>query len=408
MRRVAVVASHPIQYQAPWFRALAGVCDLTVFYCHRQDAAGQARAGFAEPFDWDVPLLDGYRSEWLPNVSPAPGVDRFAGCDTPAIAERLAAGRFDACVVNGWYLKSYLQTFRACRQQGIPVVVRGDSQLKGPRSALKVAAKYLPYRWLMARMDAHLFVGDANRAYLRHYGVASDRMFFAPHFVETARFARQARRAHDEGEVDRLRSSWHVSPTTTVFLFAGKFIDKKRPSDLIDAVAQVRSRGGDVHAVFVGSGPDAEALRWRARELCAPVTFDGFQNQSRIAAWYAAADCLVLPSDGRETWGLVVNEAMAAGRPAIVSDEVGCAPDLIDEGQTGYTFSVGDVGALADRMIKATALCSTRVSETRAAVRARIAGYSCEAAVAGTMSAIESVTNRLSHRQRAMPQVQDA
>src|ERR1700741_4307399 len=96
--RVAVVASHPIQYQAPWFRALARATDLEVFFCHRQDAAGQAAAGFGVPFEWDVPLLDGYRSQWLENVAARPGVSSFSGCDTPSIEERLAAGGFSACI----------------------------------------------------------------------------------------------------------------------------------------------------------------------------------------------------------------------------------------------------------------------------------------------------------------------
>ena len=101
--RLAVVASHPIQYQAPWFRALAKVAELEVFFCHEQDASGQAEAGFGVRFDWDVPLLDGYRYHLLKNVSPRPGVSSFGGCDTPEIAERLSsrgAPNFDACIID--------------------------------------------------------------------------------------------------------------------------------------------------------------------------------------------------------------------------------------------------------------------------------------------------------------------
>src|SRR4051794_3215076 len=133
-RRLAVVVSHPIQYQAPWFRALAEVTDLHVFFCHQQDAAGQAAAGYGVAFEWDVPLLDGYRHSWLTNVAKQPDVSRFAGCDTPGVYDELRRGSFDACVISGWYLKSYLQSLWACRRLGIRVLSRGDSHLATGRS----------------------------------------------------------------------------------------------------------------------------------------------------------------------------------------------------------------------------------------------------------------------------------
>jgi len=387
-----MVASHPIQYQAPWFRALADECDLTVFFCHRQDAEGQGRAGFGVPFEWDVPLLDGYRFEWLENVSAHAGVDRFGGCDTPGISERIASGGFDACIVNGWYLKSYLQAIRACRRAGVPAILRGDSQLKGPRSRVVSAVKYLPYRWMLQRVHAHLYVGQANRDYLRHYGAPEARLFFAPHFVENERFAAGAARARESGAAMQLREAWGAGPHTTVFLFAGKFIAKKRPANFVAAVAALARAGENVCGVLVGAGPEEQTLRAVAVDLAAPIAFDGFQNQSHIAARYAAADCLVLPSDGRETWGLVVNEAMAAGVPAIVSDAVGCAPDLVDEGATGFTYPVGDVEGLVGRMRDLVALRGLRGDDVRRAVLDRIARYSCAAAVAGTMRAVEAVS----------------
>src|SRR5580765_5818095 len=149
MHRLALVTSLPIQYQVPWFRALAQVTDLEVFYCHRQNSEDQAAAGFDVPFQWDIPLFDGYAYSFLQNVAARPDVSSFSGCDTPEVADRLRAGRFDACLVSGWYLKSYLQAIWACKHAGIPVLTRGYSQLGTPRSKLFTVAKYLPYRWLL-------------------------------------------------------------------------------------------------------------------------------------------------------------------------------------------------------------------------------------------------------------------
>src|SRR3954471_4092901 len=105
MPRLGVLASHPIQYQAPLFRELAKRLDLKVFFAHRQTAQQQAEAGFGTAFDWDVDLLSGYAHMFLENRAPRPGVGRFLGCDTPEVANRIATGRFDAFLVTGWNLR---------------------------------------------------------------------------------------------------------------------------------------------------------------------------------------------------------------------------------------------------------------------------------------------------------------
>jgi glycosyltransferase involved in cell wall biosynthesis len=381
------VTSHPIQYQAPWFQALAREIDLKVFFAHRQDGAGQAAAGFGRPFEWDVPLLDGYAFEWLTNVSRHPSVETFAGCDTPSIAARLAGGRFDACLINGWYLKSYLQAIRACRRLDIPVLMRGDSHLGTRRSPILTAAKYLPYRWLLSRIDAHLYVGQANRRYLEHYGVAPERLFFAPHFVDNVRFAAAAARSRTEGAAAVLRARMGAAESTCVFIFAGKLIDKKRPQDFIDALVLLRARGVDAMGLLVGSGPLMPTLEACVAAAAAPVTCVGFRNQSEMPTCYAAADCLVLPSDGRETWGLVANEAMACGLPIVTSDAVGCREDLAREG-AGVSYPMGDVAALAESLTRMVERLRRDPDGVRRAVTRRIAMYSCEAAVAGVREAL--------------------
>ncbi len=403
--RVAVVTSHPIQYQAPWFRTLARAVDLDVFFCQRQDAQGQAAAGYGQPFDWDVPLLDGYRYHWLDNRSPCPNVSTYGGCDTPGIAAVLRDGQFDACVVSGWYLKSYVQAIRACRHHGIPAFVRGDSHLGTPRSAVTSAVKWLPYRLLLNRVDAHLYVGQANREYLKHYGVPDRKLFFVPHFVDNAFFAGGAECARRGGTSAALRAELGVRPDSTLALFVGRLVPMKRVEDFIDAVALASRNHANIEGVVVGSGPLLESLQSRVAEMRAPVRFTGFRNQSQLPAVYATADVLVLPSDGRETWGLVVNEAMACGLPAIVSSVVGCAPDLIVEGRTGYSFPVGDVQALAVALDRVRSAAETNDRTMRDAARRHIDSYTCEAAVAGTLRALEACVslNRVSTKNNARP-----
>lgn len=387
MYRVAVVASHPIQYQAPLFRALARVVDLEVFFCHRQDEAGQARAGFGVEFTWDVPLLDGYSHTWLENVSAHPDVSRFAGCDTPEIADRLKRGRFDACLVSGWYLKSYVQTIRACWHQEIPVLTRGDSHLKTPRSLARTAVKYLPYRWFLNRIDAHLYVGTANRAYLRSYGVADSKLFFAPHFVDNDFFTREADKTWQNGDRKRLRGGIGASSSTIVVLFVGRLIACKRVADFVRALASDHAR--HVIGVVIGDGEQRHELETLASDINAPVRFLGFRNQSELPRWYASSDAIVLPSDS-ETWGLVVNEGMACGLPAIVSDRVGCADDLISP-ETGLVYPAGDVERLGRAIGSVAEAVRVRRTEIEQAVTATVRRYSADVACAGVLQALTAI-----------------
>jgi glycosyltransferase involved in cell wall biosynthesis len=346
--RLAILTTHPIQYQASWFRALGShpELDLEVLFCHQATPQEQAAAGFGVEFDWDISLLDGYAHRFLKNVARQPRVADFAGLDTPELADLIADKRYDALIVNGWHYKSAWQAMRACWRTNTPVMVRSDSHLHTQRAAVKRVAKWPFYRWFISKLNACLPVGHWSRDYFLHYGAQPERIFIVPHVVDTDYFSRESERLLPQRS--ELRSRWGLDDHAAVFLFAGKFIDKKRPMDFVRAIGKA-SKIAPVAGLMVGDGQlrgECEAVA-RANNL--PVKFAGFLNQSEVAKAYVAADALVLPSND-ETWGLVVNEAMACGRPCFVSDRVGCGPDLIVSGETGGVFSLGDMDQLAGLM----------------------------------------------------------
>ena len=375
-KRIGFLVSHPIQYYAPIFRELAKRCDLTVFFAHRQTAEQQARAGFDVAFEWNIDLLSGYDSRYLENVAPQPSTDRYSGCNTPGVVDEIGRGKFDAFVVPGWALRSYWQAVQACRRFRVPVLVRGDSQLGGPRSIALRIAKAAVFPRLLHLFDGFLYVGQRNREYLLRYGAPADRMFFSPACVDNDAFATASAEARRRNPVS------HQPERPRRVLFVGKLIARKRPADLVNAVAKLRNRR--VEVVFAGSGALAVALSRIAAEANVQAEFLGFVNQSELPAVYASADLLVLPSDYDETWGLVVNEAMACGVPAVVSDAVGCGPDLIDPGVTGATFPRGDVAALA---IAIDSALSLDVERTRRHLAAKMALYSPDRAAGAVVDA---------------------
>lgn len=358
------------------------------FFCHRATPSEQANAGFGVAFDWDIPLTGGYRHRFLRNVAPRPSLGAFSGMDTPELRGIIGGERYDAVIVNGWHYKSAWQAFRACWATQTPVMVRGDSHLRSPRHPVKTLLKWPVYRWFVPKFDACLAAGKWSADYFHHYGVSRDRIFFVPHVIDEDRFSAECSRLQPRrGE---LRQTWRLSENSVVFLFAGKFIDKKRPMDFVQAVDRAVRGGARIEGLMVGDGPLRRECERVAMEGGIPVRFAGFLNQTQIASAYVASDALVLPSDGGETWGLVVNEAMVCGRACIVSDRVGCGPDLVTPGETGFVFPLGDVKRLAELMTQC-AQDEPALARMGVCARHRVARYSTSAAVEGILRAVAAV-----------------
>ena len=376
---MAFVTSHPIQYQVPVFRCLAArdELDFTVLFAHLPDAATQG-AGFGVAFEWDLPLLDGYKYRVLKNIAKQPSVTQFAGCNTPEIEQVLREMAIDVVVVNGWVVKTCLQTLRACKRLKIPCLVRGEANLLRPRPLWK----RLIQRQLVRRYDGFLPIGSANRDFYRSYGIDETRMTDARYCVENERFSQAALLAQPRRA--ELRKAWGIPESATCYLFCGKFESKKHPLELVNAFRDA-SPVGTIHLLMVGDG----VLRSECENIAAPfTTFTGFLNQSQIVDAYVAADVLVLPSDHGETWGLVVNEAFACGLPAIVSDQVGCAQDLIRQGETGWVFPFGDWQRLTQLLVDVAGQ-SKQLKVMAENCRSLIKEYSPQAAADGIVRGVK-------------------
>lgn len=380
---VAVVATHPIQYHAPWFRALvAEGVDLHVLFAFLPDSGRQA-VGFGNEFEWDVPILEGYPWSVLGQTHREPDLGRFLGLRSAGLGRALAALAPDAVVLTGWNALPLVQGLLAAIRLGLPTVVRGESNALRPRSSWKEAGQ----RALFASFDAFVAIGKANRAFYERSGVPPERIVDGGYFVDDAHFGEL--RGREMPRRAERRHRWGVPEAACCFLFVGKLQPKKRPLDFLAALERLarRSPAGAVHGLVVGTGElEAEARRAAAKNG-APVTFTGFLNQTEIGEAYAAADVLVLPSDWGETWGLVVNEGMLFGLPAVVSDRVGCGPDLVTEGETGRVAPFGDVEVLADTMEGLVRDAERRKSMGEKA-RARALNYSPRRGATATLEAV--------------------
>lgn len=394
MYRVALVASHVIQYQAPFFRLLAAApeLDVEVIYCARTGAEEYHDADMGTTVRWDLDLLGGYRHTFLRNFGFGDGYTRLIN---PGIVPKLLYGRYDAAIYFlGWGTITSLLGIAACRMSGTPVMLFGDSSFPPPRRVVRDAL----LRAVVGAADAFLVSGTLNARYYRHYGADERRFFPVPFAIDNDRFAAASALTPDERRALRARflgvsgaselATEDARPDDRLLIvFSAKLVSRKDPMTLLRAVDAMRHRERAA-ILFLGHGELREELERFARERGLRVHFAGFVNQTALPRYYAAGDVLVLSSTF-EPRGLVVNEAMAAGLPVIASDRTGASGDLVRHGDNGFVFPAGDARALAaqlDTLVEEPAL------RGRMAVRSReiIAEWDYRRGVAGVLEALRA------------------
>ncbi|MGB8739742.1 MAG: glycosyltransferase family 4 protein [Xanthobacteraceae bacterium] len=396
---LAILTTHPIQYQVPVWKGLAarGNVPFKVFYMSDQGLEERFDPGFGKSLSWDIDLLGNYQCEFLDTYRGTP-LDSFWRLRLKrGFGRALRQVGANVLWIQGWQVVAYWQAVFEARRAGTEVWLRGETNARSNADRIGRQFKRLLLRQLLRRVDRFLYIGEANRQFYLDQGIASERLAAAPYCVDNVRFAAAA--AVARAERDRIRQEWGIPTESFCFLFAGKFLPKKRPFDLIEAARclQHSIQGKKIHLLWVGTGELGDELR-RACNVCfdaeakertnlrrhgAPnASFVGFLNQSEISRAYVAADCLVLPSDARETWGLVVNEAMASGLPCVVSDGCGCVEDLITPIRPDLCYPVGEITALERAM--AAAITDTPPLQL---LRGHISKYD----VSKTIDAVESL-----------------
>lgn len=352
--RILYLVSHPIQYQAPMLRYLeaSGRLHVHTIYIRSLGTSSYFDPGFGVTLQWDVPLTDGYSHEFLPSVGVADQVTRWS----PVLRGLTrAAGRFnpDAVWVHGYDHVNALRLLAWARPRRVPALVRAevewsDAHGGGVARALKTVA----LRAAFPAVDGFLTIGQRNRRFYMEHGVPEGKLFDAPYAVDNNRFAA----VRGRGGPDDLSRAHGLPAGRPTFLFAGKLIERKRPLDAVCAVSRLRDLHNiDANLIIVGSGDLEVEVKERIGRLGLKdrVVLAGFLNQQEIAGAYAQATALLLTSS-RERWGLVANEAMAAGTPVVAYRSVGCADDLVLDGVSGKVVDTGDVVGLASALADMT------------------------------------------------------
>lgn len=352
MKRIAIVSTHPIQYNAPFFRALLerNQIDLKVFYTWSQVREKVEDSGFGMSIRWDIPFLEGYSYEFVLNRAKYPGNRSFWGIKNPNLIKKIEEFQPDAVLVYGWNFHSHLKVMRYFKKK-IPVWFRGDSHLLDEHGDFKKVLRRFFLKWVYRYVDKAFYVGTHNKEYFLKHGLRESQLVYGPHAIENGRFF-DSEVSQYEQKAREWRRELGYDEKDHVILFAGKFETKKNPVLLIRAIQKINSSTHHpIKLLLVGNGVLEEELK----ELAANdknIQLLPFQNQSKMPIVYRLGNVFCLPSQGPgETWGLAINEAMACHRPVIASDKVGAAIDMIKPAENGFVFKSNDTNGLKDKIM---------------------------------------------------------
>lgn len=387
--RLAALTSHPIQYQTPLFCKLAAhpEIDLTVYFCWDFGVEQEQYAPeFNTKIKWDIPLFEGYKYKFLPNLSPK-AASSFLGQINPSIIKELQKNQYDAIWIHGYATLSNLLAFLGAWLCKTPILFRGESHLQNNRPLWRSAVKSGILPLLFKGVSAFLPIGSLNRAYYQYYGVPNEKMFLTPYAVDNEFFSDRFRTLN--GKREQLKKEMGMAVDLPVILFASKMIPRKRPMDLLKAYVKIQERI-DAALVLVGDGIERTVLEAYAKDHnLKNVYFTGFKNQTELPCYFAIADLFVLPSID-EPWGLIINEAMNFGLPVVTTEVVGSAPDLVKNGRNGFTYPVGDIDKLVNCLSKLLLQPGLRESMGECSLE-RIAEWSFKEDVEGISAALEYV-----------------
>lgn len=397
--RIAFLHTHPIQYVAPLYQHLnrSWGGGVTALYLSDYSLRGDIDRGFARHVRWDIDLLQGYDARFVHGAEERHEPGSFLSVVAPLLWREIRSGDFNALVVHGHTPAAMVLAAAAAKASRIPMLMRCETHLGLQRSGLRRLLRRPLIGSFYRRFDAVLAIGSANKTFHKAMGIPAERIFLMPYAVDNHRFMTASRLAVTERR--ELRAALGVGDDRPIILYAAKFQPRKRPDDLLRAVALLNKERVPFQLVLVGSGEMEPKLRTLAHKLdLTNICFTGFVNQSVLPRYYGACDIFVLPSED-EPWGLAINEAMCAGLPIVASSQIGCVPDLVSDGSNGRIFPAGDIVALADtlRPLIADAGLRERMGQVSRVIVSRWGYAECEAGLSAALVAVGVAVPRSGH-----------
>jgi glycosyltransferase involved in cell wall biosynthesis len=335
MKKVAIIASHPIQYQIPLFRELTNnKIDTNIFFASRHGLKSLKKDfEFNVKFNWDIGsnMLEGYKS-FFPKKQKF-DINKFR-LSFDGISNYLREGRFDAIIILGWSNLHYLKAFWYAKKYKIKVILRVETNLESKICSLKKYIKYFILNFIFKNVDFFLSIGKLNKKFYLHHNVPNKKILSAPYFVDNEFFNFKFKKK-------KLKKKLNFEKKK-IILFVGKLIERKQPFEFLK-LAKLNVNNLNFHFIIIGDGNLKKSCQQFIKEnKLQNVSLVGFVNQKKLREYYKISDLMILTSL-YETWGLTINEAFASNIPVICSNNCGCSKDLVVNGKTGFTYKIGDL-----------------------------------------------------------------
>jgi len=352
--KLAILATHPVQYVAPIFRELARFSDLEfkVFFGCDHGTKPQEDPNFGVVFKWDCDPTTGYDHEFLSSGSIQSIRGLSVGKLTFLALRKISEYKPDKVLIFAYSPLFIALSTILLSLSGKSLLLRAETTDEAlSRSIWKDKLRKLLLSSYYRQFDFFFPIGTNSKKHYLRMGVPEEKMTVLPYSIDVDFFQKQVDYWRPQREI--LRKDVGIEPTDLVLIYCGKMFPPKNPLLLPKALhllsCEEKSR---LWFIAVGEGKLRSQFESQMKaELGDRALFVGFKNQSELGEFYAMADVLVLPSQNGETWGLVVNEALQFGLKVIASDKVGSSRDLIQTENQGYTFPSGQVEAFAKAIL---------------------------------------------------------
>ena len=335
-RRLVILTEIIAPYRIPVFNALAARGDVEphVIFLSETDPSLRQWQVYREEIRFSYEVLKSYRRR----------IGKFNVLATRGLGAALRGSEPEVILSGGYNYLAAWQAQRWARRHGVPFLLWSESNLLDARRKFwwVEAAK----RRFIRGCQGYVVPGTSAAAYIKTFGIAQGQIFIAPNAVDVERFSKAAQEArHDPARSERLGLPQRY------LLFVGRFVRAKGVFDLLAAYATLpEETRRAVGLVLAGDGEERGELMGRAQQIVpGQVIFPGFLQRDELAAFYALAEALVFPTHS-DTWGLVVNEAVACGLPVIATNVAGCVADMVRDGENGYVVPVADPKNLCHAM----------------------------------------------------------
>ncbi len=338
MKKLAIISTHPIQYQIPLFKSLKkkGI-KFKVFFASKHGVVkNKIDPEFLRKIKWNInsDMLKGFESKF--SKVQKYNINDFR-LSYDKIEKELSEENYEYILILGWNNIHYLRAIYFSIKNNKKILLRVETNLNSTKNSIKKILKRIILKFFFKKVSYFLSIGKLNKQFYISHGVEKNKIFSAPYFVDNDFFNINLNK--------KILKKKFKFKDKKIILFVGKLIKRKNPFEFLK-LAEINKNNVNLHFVIIGDGIlKQKCIEYIKNFNLTNVSLLGFINQNKIREYYKLSDLIIVTSF-YETWGLNINEAFASNIPVICSQNCGASSDLVVNKKTGFVYKIGDINNL--------------------------------------------------------------